>query len=314
MSTAGPPLNARRKAVGMTIETTSGTAETPSSVLANTQVLEVECNPMGFFDGGESRPVGLHGGAGPRTKTLERGQLTMKTRMRHGDATLALLQLCGFVLSGDDDEIATPYWTDFSQRETGTFRVWEGGRYKGIYGANGTAVIKPTGPGGPIDIDWDFQGVWIPPADQTQPSDPTFSTAAYRNAGMTFELASAVIPQFSEWELNIGAEVAPRQDVTVTSGLHRYQVEDGFPMLTIDPEARLVAQYNAYGIFRQGTKQAAEIVLTDGTNTTTIDLPATQVVDMSSGAREKKLLDNMTLECQKDTNGVDIKFTESTGL
>lgn len=312
MAATGDPLNVRRKLVGMTIETTSGTAETPAAALANTQVLSVTCQPTGIFDGGESRPVGQHGGAGPRTKTVQGGTLSMTTRMRHADATLSLLQLCGFVLSGTSSEIATATWADLSQRETGTFYVWESGRLKRLHAANGTATIKPaSGSGGPVHIDWEFSGIFTMMSDVSMPSDPTLTTVAYRNAGLTFTLAGSAIPQISDWELNLGAEVAMRQDVTVDAGIHRYQVEDGSPMLTIDPEARLVASYDAYGKLLAGTKEAGQIVLSDGTNNLTIDMPVCQRIDMPGGEREKKLTDNAQLELQKDSSGVDLKFTES---
>lgn len=313
MSLTGNPLNMRRKAVGMTVESTSGTAETPSAALANTLVLVASCNPTGVFDGGESRPIGQHGGAGPRTKVMERGTATFKTRMRHADATLALLQLCGFVLSGASSEIATATWADLSQRVTGTFYFWEDGRLKRLHGANGTAKIAPaTGAGGPVDIDWEFQGIFTMMSDASMPADPTLTTSAYRNAGLGLTLAAGQIPQVSDWELDIGAEVNPRQDATATSGLQRYQVEDGAPMLTIDPEARLVANYDAYGKYMAGTAEAAQIVLTDGSNTLTIAMPQTQRIDMPGGEREKKLTDNAQLEIQKNASGVDLTFTEST--
>jgi hypothetical protein len=312
MALTGNPLNVRRRAVGMTIETTSGTAETPTAVLANTLVLEATCEPTGVFDGGESRPIGQHGGAGPRTKVMEKGKLTMKTRMRHADATLSLLQLCGFVISGTDSEIATSVWADLSQRETGTFYFWEDGRLKRLHGANGSCKIKPaTGAGGPIDIEWEFEGIFTMMTDAAMPSDPTLTTTAYRNAGLTLTLATAQIPQVSDWELDVGSEFAVREDVTAGTGLHRVQVEDGSPMLTLDPEARLVANYDAYGKFMAGTKEAAQIVLTDGTNTMTVAMPQTQRIDMTGGERSKKITDGAQFEIQKNASGVDLTFTES---
>lgn len=313
MSLGGNPMNTRRRAVGMVIEAVSGTAEVVTVALANTQVLECKCEATGVFDGGESRPVGLHGGAGPRTKVLEMGEGTIKTRMRHGDATLSLLQLCGFVLSGPSNEIATPYWTDMGQRVTGTFYFWEDGRLKRLHGANGKCSIKPsTGAGGPIDIDWSFSGIFTMMPDAALPADATLTTTAYRNAGLTLTMAAGQIPQVDAWELDIAADYKARKDVTLNSGLHRFQVEDGVPMLKLDPEARLVSAYDAYGKYLAGTKEATQIVLSDGSNTTTIDMPVTQRIGLTGGERDKTMTDDIEVECQKDSSGVDIRFTEST--
>jgi hypothetical protein len=308
-----PSLNVRRALLGAVLQSDPRTKASVTAALANTWVYDLKCEPAGIFDGSENRPHGNHGGAAKREKVKQKGIVQFKTRMRHADATLLLLQGCGCVLSGTDSEIATATWADFTARKYLTFKVWEAGRIKEVYAANGTVKIAPMGgAGSPVIAEWSFDGIWFDgPSDGAMVSDPTITTASYRAAGMTLDVDSGSIPQVDSWEVDLGAEVAERADVTDETGLDCFQVEDGSPMLKLDPEARLVAHYDAYGLLVDGEVVPVELVLTDGTNTATIDLPACQRLAVTDGARDKKRLDEVEFECQKDSSGVDFKFTES---
>lgn len=306
-----PPLLERRKLLGALLETTSGTANAPSTALANTEVYDIEIAPDGFFDGSENRPHGGGGGSAKRLIGKQGGKLTFKTRLRHGDATFTLLEGCSCVISGGDNEIAKPVWVDMTGRKTLTFRVWHAGRYLQIYGANGTVKFAPEGSAEPVVASWEFMGVWTAPGAQAMPSEPTLTTVALRAAGMTLTVGGGSIPQVDGWELDLGAKVSPRQDATAASGLHRYQVEDGNPKLKLTPEARLVAHYDAYGKLLAGTVEAISMVLTDGTNTITIGMPAAQRIAVTPGKRDEKSLDEAEFELHKDSSGDDVIFTES---
>lgn len=308
-----PGLNLRRKLLGAVVESPRGTKGSVTTALANTTVYDIKCEPTGIFEGSENQPQGLHGGRGKREPGMHGGIVEFKTRARHADATLLLLRGCGCVLSGASSNIATATWTDMTVREALTFKVWEAGRIKEVYGANGSVTVKPGGkPGSPVELDWKFKGIWFDgPSDGAMPADPTITTAAYRSAGMTLTVDEDPIPQVVGWELDLAAEVAERGDVTADSGLHCYQVEDGAPMLKLDPEARLVAHYDAYGLLLAGAAVPVQLVLTDGTNTSTIDLPSCQRLGVSDASREKKVVDAVEFECQKDANGVDFRWTQS---
>ncbi len=306
-----PPINTRMALLGALVETTSGTANVPTVALPNSQIFDIVCEPDGLYEGGEVRPDGNHGGSAKRNKTVQKGKLTFKMRLRHLDGLYTLLRGCGFVISGDDDEIAKPSWVNFAVRETLTFRVWQGGTYKQIYGANGTCKIAPEGPGQAVIAEFEYMGLWAAPGDQAMPSDPTLTTAAFRAAGMTISVGGGSIPQIDGWELDMGQEVAPRQDITADSALHRFQVEDGSPKLTIAPEYRLVAHYDHYGLLLAGTQQAVSFVLTDGTNTLTIAAAAAQRISGGDGSREKKRTVPTELELQKDSSGDDLTLTYS---
>lgn len=308
-----PSLIVRRAQPGAAVEGTRGTKATVSGVLGNTWVYDLKMEPVGIFDGSENTPHGLHGGRAKREKVMVKGIVQFKTRMRHADATLTLLRGCGCVISGGDSEIATASWTDQTTRESLTFKGWEAGRIKEVYGANGTVKFAPMGgPGSPVIAEWSFEGVWYDgPSDAAMVSDATITTASYRSAGMTLQVDSGSIPQVAGWEVDLGAVVAPRGDITLATALQLYQVEGGAPMLKLDPEARLVAHYDSYGLLLSGEVVPVQLVLTDGTNTTTIDLPACQRLGVTDGAREEKRLDEVEFECQKDSSGVDFKLTES---
>lgn len=307
-----PPLNSRMALLGALAETTSGTANVPTAALANSQLFDITAEPDGLYDGGEVRPDGNHGGSAKRNKTVQKGKVSFKMRLRHGDGLYTLLQGCGFVISGASSEIAKPSWVDMSARKTLTLRVWQGGMYKQIHGANGTCKISPEGPGQSVMAEFEFMGIWDAPGDQAMPSDPTLTTTAFRAAGMTVSVGGGSIPQIDGWELDMGQEVAPRQDITTASALHRFQVEDGSPKLTIAPEARLVAHFDHYGKLLAGTQEAISFVLTDGTNTLTIAAAAAQRISGGDAAREKKRTVPTEFELQKDSSGDDLTLTLST--
>lgn len=312
MAVTTPPLTMRRSLLGATIESTPGTAATVSTALANSVIYDAKLVPDGLFDDGERRAMSNYAGRGVRVKGLQKGKLTFRLELRHGDALFTLLRAAGYVFSGSAQLIMLPS-SDLGDRDTLTFKLWEAGRVKSISGAQATSVkIAPAGAGQRVYAEFEFMGVWIAPEDDDMPSDPSVTTAAFRAAGMTLTEDSAAMPPVSTWEINLNPDTQPRLDVTAAAGLAMYLVEDRNPMITLDPEARLVDDYDAFGKLLAGDEEALQLVLTDGTNTLTIDAPKAQRLTVSDEARDNKRIDQIELECHNSSGDDDLKFTKSS--
>lgn len=308
------PLAMRRSMVGAAVESASGTAEAIAAALANTAVYNSRFRPLGFFDDGERRPDGNSLGTLPRTKGMQLGEGSFMTEYRHGDGTYTLLQGAGYVLSGASSEIALPT-SDLSARKTLTLKNWEDGRYQLIHGAVATAVrLAPTGTGQRLMWNWTFRGIWDNPGDEAMPTMPDIdaATPVMRARGMTVLIATAAIPKISTFELNFGIQAEPREDLTATHGLAHMLIGERNPQLTIDPEADLVANYDAFGKFEAGTVEAVQLEATDGTETLTIDIPAGQRIELEPTERGSKKVDRVRIECHNtDAGNDDLKFTKS---
>lgn len=313
MSDGNAPISLRQALMGGALEATSGTAETVTTALANTNVYNAKMGPMDLFSGGESRPIGNYGGSDERTIGPRAGKATFRTELRYGDATMTLLQASGFSYAAGPPKVATAVWIDLASAKTITLVLWQKGKKKTLYGAScSSCKIAPESNGQRVYIEWEFMGVWGGQVDASMPSDATITTPALRSAGITLTEDAEEIPQVSEWSIDLGPETNPRQDATAATALHRYQVEDGNPTLSLDPEARLVAQYDAYGLLLAGGTHAIVLTLTDGPgNSISFSMPRAQRLTVEDGERDKKLTDPVTFELHKGSSHGGIVITET---
>lgn len=300
------PLVARRKLIGATIETTKGTAATVSAALDGA-FSDVVCEPVDLFSEGERRAQGAHLGTSASVLGMKAGRLTFRHEWRHGDAFATLAQACGFELATG---VLTPK-SDITLHKSLTFKVWEGGRVKTIIGAMGTFSIEPGGPGQRVFINWEFSGIWVDPADDAMPSQAPITGQPYRAAGVVLTFGGSSLPQISTWNLNVNNEVEPRQDILQASGIKHYIVSDRGPTITLDPEARLVAQHDAYGDLADGVTGALQMVLTGAGGTMTIDAARAQRTGVADATRDNKLTDDLTLALHASSGDDDLVFTEA---
>ena len=308
-----PSLAARRKVLGAAVETTKGTAEAMAAAMASTIVYDAKMKPDGMFDDGERAPNLLTGGTLPRTKGLQKGTLTFRTEMLHDDQFMTLIQGCGFSVATGTGGIdtATPT-TDLNAQKTLTFELWEGGRRKILYGANGTFTLEAAGAAQRVFCSWEFSGIFETPDDEAMPSTTPTLTKGYRAQGMTFTFAAAAIPPMDGFTLAMNADVQPREDLTTATGLGYFIVGDVVPTLSIAPEARTVAQYDTFGKLLAGTAEALSIVLTDdSSNTLTIASPKAQRTDVDDGDRNSKLTDPIEMDLHVSAGNDQVTFTES---
>ncbi len=308
MSDNFPPMSIRQAILGATVETVSGTAQLPTAALNNTVVYDAKMMADGLFEGGESAPVGNFGGTEPSTPGPQKGKASFRTELRFGDATPTLLSAAGFSVAGG---VATADYINLANHQTLTLALWEGGRRKHLFGAScSKCEIAPESNGQRIYLDWEFSGVWGGVVNDAMPADTTVTTAAMRSAGITLTEDGSEIPQVSGWSVDLGPETNQRGDATSPTALNRYQVEDGRPKLKLDPEARLVDQYDAYGLLLAGGTHAIVLGLSDGAgNTCTISMPRAQRMSVTDAEREKKRVDEVEFMLHRNAASAGVVIT-----
>ena len=115
-------------------------------------------------------------------------------------------------------------------------------------------------------------------------------------AGGTFTLATESI-KISKFALDMGCEVIPRHDVDAAGGIAYYAITDYDSVLSIDPEADLIAGYDYYGAWLALTEAAVSLALTDGTDTVTFTLPKVQYRELKEGDRNGIAIYELTGQC-----------------
>lgn len=306
MALPANPLLTRSGVLGVAVETTLGTSAL-SSVTAplNALISDISLVPTDFLAGGERIPDSRFMGRQPSAPAKRMAKLKFRHEVTHGDGVLTLLRGCNFSASGVAQSASTS-WTGLS------FKVWQGhdgtnGDILQMIGAMGTVTFTFSAGGGLV-ADWDFDGVWQAPASGGMPTDPTFPVVRYQRAS-TCTLGGAAIPNWASLVVNVGNDVQMRDTGTVAGGLHHAYVAQRSPTITFDTEANLIADYSPFASYLAGTEQALQVVLTDETNTLTIDCASTQITQVPSGDRGGRRTRSLELQGVNVSGNDDIKFT-----
>lgn len=290
----GAPMISRRKTIAIGIETTKGTAVSLSAAMSNSVVYDAKMTVGDIFGEGEREPGLSSSGTLESVPGPQMGQFSFTSDVVFNDLTMTGLQACGMVVSGAGPYTAVPS-ADTTAHKTVTAALWEGGRKKLMRGCSGNAVIRASGAGQRLQIDWTFSGIFDSVTDEAMPSD-VIGGKGWRNAGVAFTLGGAAVPLFDGFDINLGAEVAEVEDNTDATAIDHYLVAQVKPRLTIAPQADLVANHDAYGKFLAGTAEAMSMVFTDAASKTlTITAPKAQRISIGDEERERKLID--PIEC-----------------
>lgn len=300
------PLLTRSAVLGVAVETTIGTSAL-SSVTAplNALITDVSLVPTDFLSGGERVPSSRFMGRQPSAPAKRMAKLRFKHEITHGDGVLTLLRGCMFSASGVGLSASTS-WTGLS------FKVWEGhdgttGDILQMIGAMGNVTFTYSAGGGLV-AEWEFDGVWQAPASGGMPTDPTYPAVRYQRAS-TCTLGAAAVPNWATMTVNVGNDVQMRDDGRVAGGLHHTYVAQRSPTITFDTEANLISDFNPFASYLAGTEAALQVVLTDETNTVTIDCASTQITQVPSGDRGGRRTRALELQCVNASGNDDIKFT-----
>jgi len=304
--TLSAPLMSRKRTILVSLETDKGTAvpgATPALVeqlLTNPTCPWIEREGSGLFIGNGSPGV-----LGERS-----GECTFKAELlgdgaHHLDAGLAiLLQASRFAKTA---ESYVPANAD-STMKCVTIDVDEDGVFKRLSGAMADVSFDGEA-GGRLILSFSFKGTWVVPTDVALPAYAPSTRAPLRLQGGTFTLATLAI-KVAKISLKMGNNVFMRGSLAGVGGIANHMITWGKPIISIDPEADLVAGYDYHGAYLAGTEVAVSLVVTDGTDTVTFTIPKIQYKEIKEGDRGGIQIYNITGQCNQSSATVDeaVKF------
>lgn len=245
------------------VETTYGTDPTPTTSANAIQAFEVELTPE--IDVLERRDFGI---TLSRLKELggkRRATITFTTELRgSGSAGTApnespLFQACGHdeTIVGATSVTYAPVSATF---KSATIWVYKDGLVHKMNGCVGNYEIDLVA-GETPKVKWEFQGLYVTPADDTFPTaytvDSTVPTVC-KGLTATFDSYSACVENIN---IKSNNTITERPCLTATYGVAGFQITDRNPEGSFTPEATLLATKNFWTKFEADTVQALSVVL-----------------------------------------------------
>ena len=287
----------RRKIVQVSIEDAKGTylMDTPIHVLAFDPVMQLE-------DSTQTRqPNNISLGNFKASPGEQIGTLGLRVEMR-GDGSAdwddgleALFQGCGFSLA---TKILTPV-SAVGSMKTLSFAYYEDGIHKQMAGAMGN--VRITGEfGKPAFAEFEFRGVWKAPKDKAiSLANPSINNALpMRFANSSFTLAGgSYTPYISTLTIDMGNAITMVEDIRQNEAVLHAVITEREPIVTMDAQAELVANYDAFGLWLAGTEAAMSLIINNGTDQITIAIPKLQHRAPQEGDRDGKLTHEYTAQC-----------------
>jgi len=143
-----------------------------------------------------------------------------------------------------------------------------------------------------------LRGIWIAPSDDSLPAYVPSVTPQMLFSSSTFTLTESI--KITRFSLDMGNNLVKRGNY--------YMVTDYEPILSINPEADLVAGYDYYGIWLAGTEAAVSLILTDATDKITFTLPKVQCRELKGGDREGIQIYDWTGQCNHSSGDDSVKI------
>jgi hypothetical protein len=298
------PLLKNRRVLAAKLETTPGTAVTLTSGTDGV-INAFDVSIDGDLTYNERMSYGGFGRLAGVTGT-QAGSLKFKVEA-YGSGTAGtapawatvLLPACGMSVSGG----AFSPVSAFSAQQACTIAVLEDGIEKKLAGAMGSWTFN--GEDGKVPyFEFTFKGVWQA-VTTTALFTPQFGTVVPpRFAGATLTIGSYT-PQCSKLSIAYGTKVEMREDVTQSSGFVSAVITDRKVTGSLDPEAVVVATYDAFGIWLAGT--TAALTCTFGASGTgmTITAPDIQYSQIREGDRNGIVTSDLSFVATQNGSTVD---------
>lgn len=277
------PLLKRVRVLGAKIEATPGTAETITNAEAAFNVFDVECQSTMTVTERVQQ-----GGFGMLLSAVEGHGGTCSFKLNpYGDGAggvpawaSTFLPACGMV---DTAGVFSPVAeAPGANVKTLTIAVYENGIVKTLVGAAGDMTLNfPTGK--LSEMEFTFTGVWKTPTDGTILAPTYPSILPFRSTG-TFTLGSWT-PCFETLSVALGNNVILRECQDDVSGYKSAAITERKPVITVNPEASLVAVDDHYDDWIDSVSKAMNYAITDGTDSLTFNAPAVQYTNVQEGDR-----------------------------
>ena len=241
------PLLWRRRVLAAASEATTGTPATLNAAAGAMNVLNHELD--------EDSPFNDRPGQGSLTHLApvhgeEGGHANFAVEIANDGATnsplwaTTLLAGCGMVGASG------VYSPSTGAQTTLTIGLYNDGRLKQIAGSQGTWVAKLVD--GKIGmLDFKFLGKWVAPTSVAMIA-PTYPTVLPpKCTGLTCTIGGTSY-RLSEIEIDYGATVTLRRDITDASGYHAAFIVDRKTLIKVDPEALPLSTQDWYGLRAAG--------------------------------------------------------------
>ena len=309
-------LLTRRRVVAATSEDDPGTAESLTAAEAAFNVFESTIQAEREF----TERIG-QGVMSPLPGTLgaKGGTAAFKVELAGsgsvGSPTPAwastFLPAVGLVATGDvfKPESLHPE-SPSAKTKTITIGVYEDGKLKMLRGCMGTAVITFVS-GKPVMIEFTFTGIWVDPSDVAilTPTYPTVIPPRFVSAGMTIASWS---PKVAELTIDLGNEVALREDANDPSGYCTALIGSRRIVGTLNPESSLVAADDPNANWDSGAEQALAVQLGGSSangNTVAIAAPKLQFTNTQEGDRNGAIIDDVEFQLNRSAAAGDDELT-----
>lgn len=306
----------RKKAVfAAKVEATPGTAETLASAdaafLASEMNIQrtstvIEREATGSFGKRASSVSGARGSYSFRIDLAWDGTTTLPA------FATVLLAGCGYVNSSGT---LTPRSEDAGANvKTLTIGKYIDGVYKRLCGCAGNArfVMKA---GDQITIEFTFEGVWVAPTDTAMIAHTPPALMPWKAAAATTTY-DGVAMCWANCTIDLGNELYLEECANTATGFSKCVIVDRKPMITIDPEAVTVAVQNRYGMFDTEDENVFSLAIARAGATITFAAPRAQIVSIEEGERNKIVIENIELQCNKNgavnDQDLSIDFQEAT--
>lgn len=227
-----------------------------------------------------------------------------------------LLPACGWV---ESSQVYTPRSeAPGSNVKTLTMGLYQNGLLFSLAGAMGNFKINARS-GRIIYIEWEFTGVWQTPTDTAiiAPTYPTDVPLRFSSATITHNSVAQCVETMM---FDAGNEVIYRECPNTAAGYVSALVVNRYPKITINPEAQLVATEPRFTTWLNHTEQAFSCAF-DGpeggtsNGAVTLAAPKAQIINISKSDRNKLLVDEVELACNKNGANLDecasLTFTDA---
>lgn len=295
-------LLSRKKTLRTISESPKGTAGT-----SNIEVMAYDLKMAPDTEFIARRPGGSFlGNTAPGVLGMRTGTCSFRSEMRGtGSDTMDpgianLLLGCGFAASSQTYTLSSSLATQKSL----TLIAWEDGKKKILSGCMGN--LKLSGEvGKTIDCNFEFKGNWAAPTDENMPTvTPNAQLPPILKAG-TFTIGGTQL-QISKFELDLGNAVEYRSDVNAATGNAHAIITDRDVVVSMDPEAQLVATYDFYGAWLAGTEASLSLVFTSpGADKFTLTLPKLQYKEIQPGDRGGLFIYDINAQANASAAGDD---------
>lgn len=294
------PLLKRYSVLAAKIETTSGTAESLSNSDGAFNVYDMTFQHVTTTD--ERRGQGAFSPLA-QVPGLRLGRFTFKSDLQCDGSggvpgwASTFLPACGWVNATGTYSPKTE--APGSNVKTLTIGGYVNGRKQVIRGAAGTFKINlPTGKH--ATIEWDFLGAYVAKSDASVLT-PTYPTIIPMRAVAETLTWGSITPIVESVVIDAGNEVIAREDATQSdaSGIASAIITGRRPVITLNPEAALVASATYWADFYAMTERAFTYEIDNGTDRFVIAAPAAQVQQVAEGERNDLLTDEIVLQCNR---------------